>query len=83
MTVDASDGLATIVVEDEGPGIPEADRERIFERFERAASKLNYGGFGLGLYVTREIVVAHGGQISVQSRDGKGARFTLRLPLAT
>lgn len=73
---------AELTVEDEGPGIPTEHVERIFERFERAASFRNYGGLGLGLYVTRQLAEAHGGTIRVQSALGQGARFTIRLPLA-
>jgi PAS domain S-box-containing protein len=80
VTVDGSPSAVTIVVEDEGPGIPEQDRERIFQRFERASSMRHYGGFGLGLYVSREILAAHGGTIAVENRHGGGARFTMRLP---
>ena len=55
----------TLTVSDGGPGIPESEWDRIFLRFERAASKRNYGGLGLGLYVVRQIVEAHGGNIQL------------------
>ena len=80
VTVDGSPSVVTIVVEDGGPGIPEQDRERIFQRFERASSVRHYGGFGLGLYVSREILAAHGGTIAAENRQGGGARFTMRIP---
>jgi PAS domain S-box-containing protein len=67
---DADD--AVLSIEDRGPGIPDDERERIFRRFERAASR-NFGGMGLGLYVAREIVAAHGGTIHAHNRDGGGA----------
>jgi signal transduction histidine kinase len=54
---------------------------RIFERFERAASARHYGGLGLGLYVARQIVQAHGGTIAVANLLAGGACFTVRLPL--
>lgn len=73
---------AELTVEDEGPGISTEHAERIFDRFERAASVRNYGGLGLGLYVTRQLAEAHGGTIQVQSAPGQGAAFTIRLPLA-
>jgi PAS domain S-box-containing protein len=73
-------GDARLVVRDHGIGIAEDDRARIFDRFERAAPSRNYGGLGLGLYITREIVDAHGGAISVESRPGDGATFTVVLP---
>jgi signal transduction histidine kinase len=53
---------------------------RIFERFERAVPARNYGGLGLGLYIARRIVEAHGGQIAVASESGQGATFTVLLP---
>jgi signal transduction histidine kinase len=57
------------------------DAARVFERFERAVSVRHYGGLGLGLYITRQIVEAHGGTISVDSRLGEGATFTVVLPV--
>jgi PAS domain S-box-containing protein len=71
---------AEVSVVDQGIGIAEADQRRIFERFERAVSATHYGGFGLGLWIAREIVQAHGGEIHVSSRLGEGATFTIRLP---
>ncbi|HEY1127174.1 MAG TPA: HAMP domain-containing sensor histidine kinase, partial [Actinomycetota bacterium] len=75
-------GEARLTVEDRGPGIRPEDLERIFGRFERAAPARNYGGLGLGLYVSREIAQAHGGSIEAKNREGGGASFLLRLPLA-
>jgi signal transduction histidine kinase len=69
-------------VRDEGPGIALADQPRIFERFERAANAVNRAGLGLGLWIAREVVVASGGTITVDSAPGRGAVFTVRLPLA-
>jgi signal transduction histidine kinase len=77
----AEQGRALLSVEDEGIGIPPEDQERIFGRFERAAPLRHYGGFGLGLYILREIVEGHGGSVSVASEPGQGARFTVALPL--
>ena len=71
---------AVLVIHDKGPGIPEKDVARLFNRFERAAPMQHYGGLGLGLYVAREIVQAHGGSISVENPAEGGARFTVRLP---
>jgi signal transduction histidine kinase/FixJ family two-component response regulator len=68
-------------VRDQGMGIAAVDIERIFGRFERAVSVRHYGGLGLGLYVTREIVLAHQGSIEAHSEPGAGATFTIRLPL--
>ena len=70
-----------LCLRDGGPGIDPVNHERIFERFERAAST-DLGGLGLGLYVTRQIVRAHGGTIAVESALGQGAVFTVELPRA-
>jgi signal transduction histidine kinase len=53
----------------------------MFERFERGVSVRQYGGLGLGLYISGKIVEAHGGTIRVESRPGEGATFTVELPL--
>jgi signal transduction histidine kinase len=77
-----SDGAwAEMTVRDRGMGISPADLERIFGRFERAVSVRNYGGLGLGLYMTREIAESHGGSVRADSHPGEGAAFTIRLPL--
>ena len=84
--VDAgSSGLAEVSVADEGPGIPEADLERIFERFYRvdAARSRNTGGTGLGLSIVKHVALGHGGEVTVWSAEGAGSTFTLRLPIAT
>ena len=75
-------GHACIEVRDEGPGVPLADQSRIFEQFERGDSPAEVQGLGLGLYVCRQIVEAHGGRISLESRPGEGAAFFVRLPRA-
>lgn len=72
--------LARLYVRDYGIGIAHADRTRIFDRFERLVSIRNYGGFGLGLWLVRQIVEAHGGTIAVWSEPGEGSRFTVDLP---
>lgn len=77
----SGDGLAWFSVQDDGMGIAKEDQERIFGRFERAVPLKNFGGLGLGLYVSREIVRLHGGTISVESEPGHGARFHVELPL--
>lgn len=73
---------ATLVVEDGGPGILPERQASLFERFERAGASPSVGGLGLGLFIARRIVEAHGGTIAVHSRPGHGAAFTVRLPLA-
>ena len=65
---------------DGGPGIAKESRERVFERFERLVSASDVSGFGLGLYIVREIVQAHGGTIHLGDQQA-GARFVIRLPL--
>lgn len=69
-------------VEDQGPGIPEKDLPRIFERFYRVdkARSLEMGGTGLGLSIVKHIALVHGGRASVSSQEGQGSRFMLRLP---
>ena len=71
-----------ISVTDEGIGIAEADLPRIFTRFQRAAPVRNYGGLGLGLYIAKHIVEAHGGRVEVSSRPGQGSTFLVDLPVA-
>jgi signal transduction histidine kinase len=72
---------AQLVIRDHGIGIAEDDQNRIFSRYERAASSRSYGGLGLGLYIARQIVDAHGGTIRVESTLGVGSTFTVSLPL--
>jgi signal transduction histidine kinase len=69
---------ARLTVEDHGAGIAPDEKERIFERYERAARRP--GGLGLGLYIVRQIVAAHGGTIRVESELGRGSTFTVDLP---
>jgi len=71
---------ATVEVADGGIGIAAADLTRIFGRFERAVSGRNYAGLGLGLWIARRIVEAHGGTIVVASAPGQGSTFTIELP---
>lgn len=71
---------ASVSVQDEGPGVPAADQERIFERFERAHS--GEAGTGLGLAISRRLARSMGGDVTLDSTPGEGARFTLTLPVA-
>jgi signal transduction histidine kinase len=74
--------LAAIIVADQGKGIAEEDQDRIFGKFERV-DPTEPGGTGLGLYIARRLARAMGGDISVDSAPGQGARFTFTLPLRT
>jgi signal transduction histidine kinase len=73
---------ARLIVHDSGIGIDPEWQARLFQRFERAVSVRNYGGFGLGLWIVRQIVEAHGGTICLESRLGEGSTFVVDLPLA-
>ncbi|HLK89143.1 MAG TPA: HAMP domain-containing sensor histidine kinase [Polyangia bacterium] len=73
--------VATLVVDDRGPGIAEDKQQAIFERFERGDTSNSAGGLGLGLFIVKELVTGQGGSIRVQSRVGEGARFIVELPL--
>jgi signal transduction histidine kinase len=79
--VERGRGTADVVVADQGIGIASGEQRLIFERFERGQAARGYGGFGLGLWITREIVAAHGGTIEVESATGSGSTFRVRLPL--
>jgi signal transduction histidine kinase len=74
---------AKILIRDYGVGIEKEAQEKIFNRFERAANITHYGGLGLGLYIAREIVLAHGGKIRVESELGHGSVFTVELPISS
>ncbi|HEX2123473.1 MAG TPA: ATP-binding protein, partial [Thermoanaerobaculia bacterium] len=77
------DGASLTAVSDHGIGIPRDEIPQLFERFHRArnVSSRYYGGLGLGLYIARAIIEAHGGAITVESEEGHGSTFTVRLPL--
>ncbi|RYX89627.1 MAG: hybrid sensor histidine kinase/response regulator [Comamonadaceae bacterium] len=76
------EGSVRIEVQDQGRGISDIDQQRIFDQFERAAGDDDgSGGLGLGLFITRQLVKAHGGSIGVASRQGEGSVFSVTLPL--
>jgi signal transduction histidine kinase len=81
LTVSVTDDRAQLTVRDHGIGIAPEAQERIFGRFERAVSSRNFGGLGLGLWISRLLVEAHRGTLRVQSMPGEGAAFTVELPL--
>ena len=74
------DRTAAISVVDQGIGVATEHHQRIFERFERAESVRHYGGFGVGLWIVREVVRAMGGAVRVESEQGRGATFTVEVP---
>jgi len=76
-------GAAAIRVIDQGVGIAPEDRTRVFEQFVRVGDRLRTPGLGLGLYITKQLVEAHGGTISVESVLGEGSTFTVALPMAS
>lgn len=81
--LDERDDAAVLVVRDHGIGISPESQERIFERFERGAGVNITSGLGLGLWIARQMVEAHGGKIAVDSTPGAGATFTVTLPRVT
>lgn len=83
-TLMENDGTAVLTIGDDGPGIPEEQADRIFERFVRvdAARSQSTGGSGLGLAITREIIERHGGTVELDTAPDSGARFVVTLPLA-
>ncbi|MNH88037.1 Sensor protein KdpD [compost metagenome] len=74
-------GQALVDVQDRGIGISEENQKRIFQQFERVSARHAVAGLGLGLFISEQIVAAHGGTITVQSRIGEGALFRVCLPL--
>jgi signal transduction histidine kinase len=80
---DAAGAWAVLTVRDQGVGIPAVDLPHIFQRFQRASNVVGrIRGTGVGLATARQLVEQHGGAIGVASQEGRGATFTVRLPLA-
>src|SRR5215207_1530523 len=78
-----ADGRAArLAIRDRGIGISEEDRARIFRRFERAVTRREHGGFGVGLWLANQLVTAMGGAIAVESAPGEGTTFTVTLPVS-
>ncbi|WP_280154467.1 ATP-binding protein [Piscinibacter sp. XHJ-5] len=82
VSVASDDGRVRIVVEDRGPGIPEAQLDAVFRPFHRvdASRSRDTGGIGLGLYIARDLLQRQGGTVTVANRDGGGLRATIELP---
>ena len=80
---DGDSGWGVVTVRDEGLGIPAHDLPHVFERFHRGSNVVDrISGTGIGLAGARQIVEQHGGSITVESREGEGSTFSIRLPLA-
>ena len=77
--VDGVDSIA-ISFSDTGPGIPESEWDRIFQKYYRSGSSKGTKGTGLGLAIVKSIAVAHGGRVDLESTEGKGSVFTLIIP---
>lgn len=80
VTVEGNETAVRLIVADRGIGISKEKIPLVFNRFERAVPGRKYGGLGLGLYIARQMVRAHGGSIEVESEPGQGATFVVKLP---
>lgn len=76
-----ADGKLALVISDRGPGIPEYDLKRVFDKFYRVPVPEGAGGTGLGLSICKGIVEAHGGSIRAENREGGGLRMIVALPV--
>jgi two-component system sensor histidine kinase KdpD len=83
ISLSSDNGEVVVRVSDDGPGIPAAWRERIFERFERVPGSETQTGTGLGLYITRQLVSSMGGTVQVDPTPGNGTTFVMRLRAST
>jgi signal transduction histidine kinase len=81
LTLRQEEDVAVIVIQDHGIGIPEADQARLYEAFHRASNVGETPGTGLGLLLVKRCVELHHGSIHMQSQEGTGTTFTVRLPL--
>lgn len=77
----SQDGEARMEIRDQGIGISEENQKRIFQQFERVSAKTVVAGLGLGLFISEQIVAAHGGSITVESKINQGSLFRVCLPL--
>jgi two-component system OmpR family sensor kinase len=78
--VSTSNGMTTIEIADNGPGLPAAELDRIFDRFHRSDEGRTRRGSGLGLAIVSSVVATHGGSVSVDSTEGEGCTFMIELP---
>jgi len=83
VSIEGRDGTVRLMVRDQGIGIASPDLQRIFDPFERAVPIEHFGGLGLGLYIVRHVVEAHGGTVEVSSKPGAGSHFLITLPRET
>jgi two-component system OmpR family sensor kinase len=74
------DRQAVVTVEDRGLGIPEADREHLFERYYRGSNVAGIVGSGIGLYLVKTVIDLHRGHVLLESEEGKGSRFIVKIP---
>jgi two-component system phosphate regulon sensor histidine kinase PhoR len=77
----AQGGEVVVAVKDSGIGVPQSEHEKIFSAFYRMPSTSHIGGYGLGLYLVRHIMTAHGGHVELQSGVGSGSEFRLHFPV--
>ena len=82
-TVEDGESVVRVYVEDDGPGIPEVDRKRIFEPYVRGASRATCSGLGVGLSICQRIIASHAGSIRVEDGSSGGARFVFTLPMTS
>ena len=80
--VGVDSGRAVLTVSDNGPGVPESEQARIWERLYRGDKSRSEAGLGLGLSLVRAVVVAHGGEVALRNAPAGGAVFEVRLPLS-
>ena len=81
ISLETKHGQACLKVQDFGPGVAKEKQAKLFECFERAVSARNVSGLGLGLFISKQIIKAHGGELSLWSERAKGSTFTITLPL--
>lgn len=79
--IERQNNLAKIIVSDNGIGIDPKQQKMIFEKFKRGVKDGSYQGLGVGLFIVKQIIEAHGGKINVKSKLGKGSKFTIELPV--